>query len=724
MYVIDDENTLPFGMLNNDFNFPFKINNENWSNCSQYIYVNCLLYVLNHNDTYFNHHKEKYIDQMMKSPTYATYSEILKKISNDIRYNFYYKEILSKLMTEKNFDDFLMTTVWEVQISDDQILKDVLSSLKNNLTIKQHYNYFPSYIVVKIISHFLSNELEDFSKIQKYLQIIESKKNSNIIHDIIQDYDFSNTQKLPIYDFEQDVETNKELLKVLELSHSYPNILFIYAFKYHLREFKNRMDLKYRNKVLELFLKYKNKYTESIKKEIYLVNTTKLKDIILEQVLPFDDKFRKYLEKDAPLRQIMNSKISEDKILEYENFNFYEITEDKKLNLNKFTSPEMQKTKEDFMNFIQTLNKQYSSLYVPDNLERIKQVLATMAIHKKFNIMLPQSQIDNYSSHLPDFLQKHAVSINETGSSDEEEDNYNKKTTDLQFILFMTRGVALKYDTEDTTLANFVGTLLSKLSMTSSFKNFHGKEKGNIKTLFEEDLFMEIWMKKQLQYLSHFISCVSLFLDANHVTVTTEILNETLELFSENKNFSKLKTTYDDLPVSFCELLEYYFSFEDINDKKSFSVMIWNFVTYNIQTILKTRDVFKTKSFLIKNILRLRQFHQCVENSENNDIACYTFAVINVANKLDKLREKFKIDSKINTTSYVEAIILNEKTIDTDISVSEPPNDIVLIVKQIFTQNETVIKSSLDQNQIVGIVDRIKDIDEKFKINIWVSLSF
>jgi len=722
MYVIDDENTLPFGMLNNDFNFPFKINNESWSNCSQYIYVNCLLYVLNHNDSYFNHHKEKYIDQMMKSPTYATYSEILKKISNDIRHNFYYKEILSKLMTEKNFDDFLMTTVWEVQISDDQILIDVLYSLKNNLTIKQHYNYFPSYIVMKIISQFLSNELEDFSKIQKYLQIIESKKNINIIHDIIQDYDFSNTQKLPIYDFEQDVESNKELLKVLELSHSYPNILFIYAFKYHLREFKNRMDMKYRNKVLELFLKYKNKYTESIKKEIYLVNTTKLKDIILEQVLPFDDKFRKYLEKDAPLRQIMNSKISEDKILEYENFNFYEITEDKKLNLNKFTSPEMQKTKEDFMNFIQTLNKQYSSLYVPDNLERIKQVLATMAIHKKFNIMLPQSQIDNYSSHLPDFLQKHAASINETGSSSEEEEN--RKITDLQFILFMTRGVALKYDTEDTTLANFVGTLLSKLSMTSSFKNFHGKEKGNIKTLFEEDLFMEIWMKKQLQYLSHFISCVSLFLDANHVTVTTEILNETLELFSENKNFSKLKTTYDDLPVSFCELLEYYFSFEEINDKKSFSVMIWNFVTYNIQTILKTRDVFKTKSFLIKNILRLRQFHQCVENSENNDIACYTFAVINVANKLDKLRQKFKIDSKINTTAYVEAIILNEKSIDSDVSVSEPPNDIILIVKQIFTQNETVIKSSLDQNQIVGIVDRIKDVDEKFKINIWVSLNF
>ena len=30
---------------------------------------------------------------------------------------------------------------------------------------------------------------------------------------VINDYDFSNTRKLPLYDFEHEIEKNKELLK-------------------------------------------------------------------------------------------------------------------------------------------------------------------------------------------------------------------------------------------------------------------------------------------------------------------------------------------------------------------------------------------------------------------------------------------------------------------------------------------------------------------------------
>ena len=736
-YTIDDENNLPFGMLNNNFNFPFQINNQTWSNCSQYIYVNCLQYVLNYN-TYFTHHKEKYIDQIMKTPTFKTYSEILQTISNSIRYNFYYKEILSKLLTEKNIDEIIIHTTWKNHSIQDPILKDVLYALKNNLTIKQHYNYYPSYVVVKIISQFLTDELENFAKIQKYLQIIDSKKNVNIVHDIIKDYDFSNTRKLPLYDFEHEIEKNKELLKVLQLSQYYPNILFIYAFKYHLRAFKNRMDSKYRNKILELFLRYKNNYTESIKKEIYLVNTTKLKDFILEKVLAVDDKFNKYIEKDVSLREIINAQVSDEKIVEYETFNFYELAskdihvtissssgenedddddEDgrrKKVSMNQKT----------FMRFIQSLHDGYSSKSLPDNLERIKEVLATMAIYKKFNIPLPENLMDNYSTNLPEFFRSHAESINEDTKT-------TRGMTDMKFTLYMTRGVVLKYDTEDTTLAHFVGSLLSTLSKTVKQDSFATAYKDkDLKKLLSEDLFMEIWVKKQLQYLSHLISNISLFLDSNGVPVTSDILTNALEHFTENKQFAKGKTSYDDLPASFCELMEYFFNLSEKDQQEefntqSFSITIWNFVTYNIQTILKTRDVFNTKSFLVKNILRLRQFHQCVENLDNNDIACYTFAVINVANKLDKLREKHKIDPKISIFAYVEAILLNEKMTDSDVSTNEASSsDITAIVHQIFTQNESVIKSTLDENDIVRLVDRIKDTEDKFKINIWVSLNF
>ena len=498
------------------------------------------------------------------------------------------------------------------------------------------------------------------------------------------------------------------------------------------------MDSKYRNKILELFLRYKNNYTESIKKEIYLVNTTKLKDFILEKVLAVDDKFNKYIEKDVSLREIINAQVSDEKIVEYETFNFYELAskdihvtissssgenedddddEDgrrKKVSMNQKT----------FMRFIQSLHDGYSSKSLPDNLERIKEVLATMAIYKKFNIPLPENLMDNYSTNLPEFFRSHAESINEDTKT-------TRGMTDMKFTLYMTRGVVLKYDTEDTTLAHFVGSLLSTLSKTVKQDSFATAYKDkDLKKLLSEDLFMEIWVKKQLQYLSHLISNISLFLDSNGVSVKSDILTNALEHFTENKQFAKGKTSYDDLPASFCELMEYFFNLSEKDQQEefntqSFSITIWNFVTYNIQTILKTRDVFNTKSFLVKNILRLRQFHQCVENLDNNDIACYTFAVINVANKLDKLREKHKIDPKISIFAYVEAILLNEKMTDSDVSTNEASSsDITAIVHQIFTQNESVIKSTLDENDIVRLVDRIKDTEDKFKINIWVSLNF
>lgn len=715
----DDENNLPFGMLSNNFNFPLTINNEVWSNCSQYIYVNCLHYVLNQS-TFLNHRKEKYIDQMMKSPNYETYRELLKLITKDMNYNWYYTEILSKLSSDNNFAEFIMKGNY-VGKEDDNVLQEVMTSLKSKLTIKEYYNFYPSYMIIKIVTQMLLYDLQDFSKIQLYLQMIESKK-SNTIHDIIKEYDFAKLQKLDIYDFENDVEKNKELLKVLELSQCYPNILFIYAFKYHLRYFKERMEKKYKNKILELFLKYKSKNTESNKKDLNLVNDVKLKEVILEQVWKFDRQFRDYTEKDETLRQIMNSKISDEKIVEYENFNFYEIKE------TKVEVKNIVAQHNDFSSYLESLRQTDKSHFLPSNLDRIKEVLATIALYKKFNLPLPENQVDNYHENLPSFLKTHVDFELES----------DRKFVDLQFSLYLTKGITLKYNTDDDTLSTFEGSLLSTMAMTlkADIFNLYKEKVIDFKTLFQDDLFFNLWMKKQLQYLSRFIGSIIMFLDGNNVAVTTEVIQDALYIFSDNANLSKLKTSVDDIPVYFSELLEYYFELENTaiksdKDKKSFSVMVWNFITYNIQTILKTRDVFKTKLFLTKNILRLRLFPQCVENLENNDIACYTFAIINVGNKLDKLRRKHNISTEMNLSRYVEAILLNQKNFSDFVDVVEVEGgndtmintkDITEIVSRIFAHNNSILKSVLPENQIVSIVEKIKDVDDKYKINIWVNI--
>jgi hypothetical protein len=304
-------------------------------------------------------------------------------------------------------------------------------------------------------------------------------------------------------------------------------------------------------------------------------------------------------------------------------------------------------------------------------------------------------------------------------------------------MLYYIRGVPLQFETEDDTLRKFVGPLLSNLAMVATFRPTDAliyKEKVNIKTILQEDLFFSLWIKRQLQYVSNLLSCLNLFLEMNSVDINrSDVQLDILKIFSgSNIFFSKTKSAYDDIPIFFCELLEYHFNTEgyDDEDKKTFAILIWNFVTYNLQLILKTRDIIKTKSYIIKNILRLRLFHQCVENQENNDIACYTFAVIHIGNKIKQLMDKYNISLKTsNIEKYVEAVILNAKSPfyddDSSNTYDEEGKDIKKIVNEIFTQNESVVKSYLSQEQIVKLINTtLKNEEDKYKINMWVTISF
>lgn len=691
-YSIDAPDRLPFGMLNNDFTYPMEINNELWSSCSQYIYVNCLSYILQEN-SFLNHHREKFLDKMRKSPSYETYQELLETIEHDINYNWYFCELMKYITSYPDFTVFL----GERESEGGDILNDVLMSIKENIKIKEYYKYYSSYLVIKVLEKYLVNDLEDFSKIQRYLLMIDQK--IDVINEILHHFDFKNIQKLDIYDFETDVSSNSELRKVLSVSQTHPNILFIYVFKYHLRKFKNRIDSMIDNKIFELFLKYKNKDTESIRNEIYLVNNYKLKEIILDQILMYDEKFKRYIDKDETVRMLLNSKITEQKLLEYENFNFYEV------NVKDMKKGLTMDDRQQFASFISSLRMKKNVKNIPDNLEKVKMVLATIAIYRKFNLILPQNQVENYRTHLPKFLVSHLdfrVGVN----------------TDLQFILSMTKGLSLVYDTDDETLSKFVGSLLTKLSI-SSF-SFDYEKKVDIKLLFD-DTFMMLWLKNQMNYVSHLVSVISLFFDVSNVKVTNENLRWALEVLSDSREFSSLKTKYEDLPASFLDL-DYYFC-DVVENKQEFLIMIWNFITCNLQTILKTRNFIRTKTILVKYILRLRQVIQCVENLENNDIACLTFCIINVGNKLKRIQDHFKMS--INLESYVEAILKNKKTVYDEVMlpVSSSVNDISQIVSQIFSQNEETLSSSLSQSQIVKIVDRLLTFDEDERRNIYVWLN-
>lgn len=705
-YTIDAENRLPFGMLNNNFTYPMKINNEIWSNCSQYIYFNCINYILEQN-SFLAHHKEKFLDKMRKSPSYESYKDLLEVIVNDINYNSYYSEILKYMTIHPNFTDYLLEKEDEEEGVDDSntTLNQVLTSIKDNTKIKEYYKYYPSYIVIKILTRYLKDDLDDFSKIQQYLQLIEKKH--DVIPEIIHNYDFKNIQKLDIYDFEAELASNSELKKVLLISESYPNILFIYVFKYNLRLFKNRIDTKIDNKIFELFLRYKNKNSESIRNEIFLVNSTKLKDIILDQVMSYDEKFKRYLDKDETIRILLTSKISPEKLLEYENFNFFELNVQK--TLRGVTSDDRQR----FKSFVSSLREDNNNklIYFPENLEKVKEVLATIALHKKFNLVLPQNRVENYRSHLPEFLKSHVVL----------ETDESRKCIDLQFTLFMTKGLSLVYDTEDPTLRSLVGPLLSKLCVSTQFNFDLYEKKVEIKNIFE-DMFMELWLKNQMNYISHLMAVISIFFDVSNIPVTIENLKYALVVLSDSGDFTKMKTKYEDLPSVFMDM-DFYFSDAYDYNKHEFLVMIWNFIVCNIETILKTRNLLRTKTILIKYILRLRQAVQCVENVENNDIACLCFCIINVANKLKKIQEKYKIS--INLETYVEAILQNKKAVYDDVvlPVSSSVNDISQIVSQIFLQNEGVLVSALTQSQIVKIIDRLMTFDDDDRRNIYVWLN-
>jgi hypothetical protein len=350
-------------------------------------------------------------------------------------------------------------------------------------------------------------------------------------------------------------------------------------------------------------------------------------------------------------------------------------------------------------------------IYFPENLEKVKEVLATIALHKKFNLVLPQNRVENYRSNLPEFLKSHVVL----------ETDESRKCIDLQFTLFMTKGLSLVYDTEDPTLQRLVGPLLSKLCVSTQFNFDLYEKKVEIKNIFE-DMFMELWLKNQMNYISHLMAVISIFFDVSNIPVTIENLKYALVVLSDSGDFTKMKTKYEDLPSVFMDM-DFYFSDAYDYNKQEFLVMIWNFIVCNIETILKTRNLLRTKTILIKYILRLRQAVQCVENVENNDIACLCFCIINVANKLKKIQEKYKIS--INLETYVEAILQNKKAVYDDVvlPVSSSVNDISQIVSQIFLQNEGVLVSALTQSQIVKIIDRLMTFDDDDRRNIYVWLN-
>jgi hypothetical protein len=404
---------------------------------------------------------------------------------------------------------------------------------------------------------------------------------------------------------------------------------------------------------------------------------------------------------------LLTSKISPEKLLEYENFNFFELNVQK--TLRGVTTDDRQR----FKSFVLSLREDNKNklIYFPENLEKVKEVLATIALHKKFNLVLPQNRVENYRSNLPEFLKSHVVL----------ETDESRKCIDLQFTLFMTKGLSLVYDTEDPTLQRLVGPLLSKLCVSTQFNFDLYEKKVEIKNIFE-DMFMELWLKNQMNYISHLMAVISIFFDVSNIPVTIENLKYALVVLSDSGDFTKMKTKYEDLPSVFMDM-DFYFSDAYDYNKQEFLVMIWNFIVCNIETILKTRNLLRTKTILIKYILRLRQAVQCVENVENNDIACLCFCIINVANKLKKIQEKYKIS--INLETYVEAILQNKKAVYDDVvlPVSSSVNDISQIVSQIFLQNEGVLVSALTQSQIVKIIDRLMTFDDDDRRNIYVWLN-
>ena len=676
---IENEDDLPFGILNNNYNFSIRIDNVEYSNVSNYIYSNLLCQVFNEKDILeikddlsknilnFEYEKKKIeanyftnliiegFNELIKDSSTAkeTLINIFSSETKDLNILFVSDSFFGIVNEEVNNLKFMNRDVYSTNILGKAISKIRYDMQNNfvNIDLYREYCYY-EYLKQKINSNF-----EEFNQMyNKYYDIFQNKERTR---------EFMNrnisTLKMNFNEVKKKIKDDKELQKLLIVAIDYPIVLLLNVIN---KEYKNIIDkekVNIKKNLLDEFLNMiikENNLTEESKKELSYINNNNLGELLnIVYSLYTNKKIETNIKvKISNEENIINkesfsldkfigknaSSIDKDNYYNNNNFLFFEYSVYKEYDIYKrnyiFTESETDRLYTLYSNNKVIINKQeYSSIknYIEYKVEELKNTY-----NEKLKTMLDLA-LNN----------KFGIGINKLSSS----------RNDIQCMLYLSNNFDISTNSKRyySNIIKIEGFSIYVDKITSEYINSKSKE---------------IDVKNIISYYNNEYTKLE----------TLELINK--DLFVKNVVKKKISTLLNVILNSF-----YYFK-----EKMEFIFKDEYYMSINSSFVIS----------VIKNILNIEI--DMIENKSNN---ISDFFVNTVKKELFKINEKnsFKEDELEKIINIIWNYVC--KDIDILIEYVNMENE-KSIGEKIIKLKEIIIKIQLSNSSYRKNVDKIIDNEE------------
>ena len=608
--IISDPDLLPFCFLHNHFNIKMIVDNENWNSVTQYIYTNLIP-------------KEfpEYRELIKTCPVKDTYRLFLHY--SEIIYNKTIIELLQNLLEERyknqEYADYLLNTgtarlVYE-HFNDDflgvgvsgnglNILGKILHNIRFKLHQKNAESLYNVYICYKILENVMLNG-DDL----RFYQFNDNIDTNKYFEEIIKTYGVENVKTKLLINY--DDLNDKELNYILRKAHINIGVLFSYVIKKNIKTYQIKVADKIKNKIFDEYKIYllKNLTEEEkiqMENEFNYINIDEMKSIIvqlsIDNYLPKDlmDKFEQDI-----------IAVSDAEVKKYENLNIDDM------------EPKNIKKDVNLSDFKFSDEDQY--LTIRD--ESSNPII--LYLQKMLTDFLPDSPYVNMDKYIKAKEQLAMKILNVKYG-------FTLENNDLQYILSLTKDLDVIFENDDVNLGyildenygeNFVGTYI----MTHNQKTQYNNENDNdIEYLVENSVIMMKWIENQAIFLCSIIYN----LKSDSADSIIKIINV---MFPSGFLFDNLFKHNIRKPNFFISILAIY----NLNDDEIVD-LLWNYIIFNIN--LMNTDI-KSTLCKMQYILSSEPVYKKIINKNIDHIL---YAIVNVINKIKKLKLKIDMNIVIN----------------------------------------------------------------------------
>lgn len=685
---IEHEEELPFGLLNNNYNFSVRIKDFEYSNVSKYIYSNLLSEIFNDTEKLeikdntsvnminFDYEKKKVESNYFTNLIIEGFNELMKDTSvKESLINIFSSEVKDSNILFVSEDSFFGIINEEINnlkyknrdVYSTNILGKAISKIRYNLQnnfididLYREYCYY-EFLKTKLNS----NSDEEFNKIYStYYEILQNKEKTR-------EFMSNNTStiKLDFHDVKKTIKEDKELQKLLIVAIDYPIVLLLSLINKEYKNIVEKKKAKVKQTLMEEFLSAiikENNLREESRKELSYINNSnlgELKNIIYSlyenkkintdvKLINEENILNKSIESFSLDRFVEKNTSDNDRDNYYNNFLFFEYSGYKEYDTSKknyiFTSSETDRLYKLYSKYKVKINKQeYSSIknYIEYKLEELKntykeklKVMLNLALNNKFGI-----GVNKISSKQNDLQCIMYLS-----------NNFDIKTFSYLYNLVKVEGMSFYIDEITSDYINRKSKELDVKNIISNYNNQYKKIESQ--ELISKDLFVrEIVNKKISTLMNIIINSYFYFKEKMERIINNEYEISIDSSFVINIMKNILKVDTDNIEDKSSNISDFFVNIvkkelHKIVDKNVFDEelerivnILWNYVSRDIDILIEYVNMEKEKS-IGERIVKLKEIIIKIQLSNSSYKK-------NVDKIIDNEEDNFLLSSIINIHS-------------------------------------------------------------------------